>query len=178
MKARLDGWLRRLGLAGVLGLGVLLACAGFYADALAPIETELAAQRLAQQRLRARTPYGPIPVDDRAEALRRFHLLFPPSAALIRELEQLHQLARTAGLELAQGEYRLDRRGAGLWAYRATLPVRGTYSQLRAFVSGVLKEMPTASIDALRFERKKAAETELDAQVGVTLYLRPAGGPE
>jgi hypothetical protein len=39
----------------------------------------------------------------------------------------------------------------------------------------VLKDMPTASIEALRFERKKAAETQLEAQVRVTLHVRPSG---
>jgi hypothetical protein len=35
--------------------------------------------------------------------------------------------------------------------------------------------MPVASIDGLRFERKRAAETQLEAQVRVTVHLRPAG---
>jgi hypothetical protein len=33
--------------------------------------------------------------------------------------------------------------------------------------------MPTASLEGLRFERRKAAETELDAQLRITLHLRP-----
>ncbi len=70
---------------------------------------------------------------------------------------------------------RLERRTTGLWAYRITLPVRGTYPQFRDFLSGLLKEMPTASIDALRFERKRAADTQLEAQVRLTLYAQPPG---
>src|SRR5207302_1772585 len=105
MKARLEMLLRRLGAAGVLGIGVLLACAGFYGTALAPMEHE----------------------------------------------------------------------ASGLWAYRVTLPVHGSYSQLRSFLGALLTGMPTASIDALRFERKKAADTELEAQVRVTLHARPSG---
>ena len=80
-----------------------------------------------------------------------------------------------ARLDLAQGEYRLERRVSGLWAYRVTLPVRGSYPQFRDFIGAVLKDMPIASIDALRFERKRAAETPLEAQVRVTLYARPPG---
>jgi hypothetical protein len=56
-----------------------------------------------------------------------------------------------------------------------TLPVAGTYPQLRAFIAAVLEDMPTASIDALRFERKGAAQTRLDAQVRLTLHVRPTG---
>lgn len=175
MKPRLHALLARLGASGVLGIGLLIACAGFYVSALTPAEEELRAQRMALERLRARSPYQPVAASGRAEELRRFYNLFPPAAGLTDQLERLHRMARRAGLELAQGEYRLDRRGAGLWAYRVTLPVRGSYSQMRDFVDAVLKEMPIASIEALRFERKKAADIELEAQLRLTLHLRPTG---
>lgn len=174
MRARLARALRRLAVPGVLGLGVLVASAGFWASALAPAQAELAAQRAAAERLRARSPYQPVASSGRAEELRRFHALFPRAERLTDELERLHRLARAAGLELAQGEYRLERPAQGLWAYRITLPVRGGYPQIRAFVGALLRDMPTASLEALRFERKKAAETELDAQLRITLHVRPA----
>src|SRR5438552_2640112 len=111
----------------------------------------------------------------RADELRRFYNLFPPASELTDDVERLHRLARSSGLDLAQGEYRLERRASGLWAYRVTLPVRGSYAQLRGFLGVLLTSMPTASIDALRFERKKAADTQLEAQVRVTLHARPSG---
>lgn len=173
MRARLQRLLRLIGAPGVVALGVLVACGGFWGSALQPAQHELAAQRLALERLRARTPYQPVGTSGRAEELRRFQNLFPPAGALTDELERLHRLARRSGLELAQGEYRLERPPYGLWAYRVTLPVRGGYAQVRAFIGAVLADMPTASIETLRFERKKAAETELDAQLRITLHLRP-----
>src|SRR6266850_2481855 len=139
MRWRLQLLLRRLGTSGVVGIGVLVACAGFWGSALAPAEQELAAQRLA--------------------------------------LERLHALARRSGLELAQGEYRLERPAYGLWAYRVTLPVRGGYGQVRAFIASLLRDIPTASLEGLRFERRKAAETELDAQLRITLHVRPTETP-
>jgi hypothetical protein len=175
MKARLNALLRRLGAAGILGLGVLLACAGFWFSALKPLQQDIAAQRTALERLRARTPYQPVAASGREDELRRFYNLFPPSAELPNELQRLHQLARRAGLELAQGEYRLERRTLGLWAYRVTLPVRGTYPQLRGFLGTLLKEVPVASLDGLRFERKKAAEAQLEAQLRITVHVRPPG---
>jgi hypothetical protein len=175
VRVRLNAWLRRLGTAGVLGIGVLIACAAFWASALKPVEDELAGQRLAVERLRARLPYQPVASGGRAEELQRFYSLFPSAGQLTGEVERLHRLARAARLELAQGEYRLERRPAGLWSYRVTLPVRGTYHQVRDFLSAVLKDMPIASIEALRFERKKAAEAQLEAQVRVTLHVRPTG---
>ena len=175
MKARLEAWLRRLGAAGVLGAGVLLACAGFWISGLQPLEDELARKRIASERLLVRAHWQPVSGGGRAEELSRFHALFSGSDRLTDEVERLHRLARRAGLELAQGEYRLERRPAGLWAYRVALPVAGTYPQLRDFIGAVLKDMPGASIDALRFERKRAADPQLEAQVRMTLYVRPQG---
>jgi hypothetical protein len=174
MKARLERWLRRLGPAGVLAVGVLLACASFYLQAVAPLEDQVRGQRLALERLRARTPYQPVS-NGRDEDLQRFYGLFPSAAQLGEQVERLHGLARKSGLELSQGEYRLERRVDGLWAYRVTLPVRGSYRQFRDFLGAVLADMPIASIDALRFERKKALDTQLEAQVRITLHARPIG---
>lgn len=175
MKARLEKALRRLGPAGILGIGVLLACGGFWSSELRPMEREISQRQAAAERLRSRTPYQPVSRDSRAEELRRFHSLFPSPRDLTAEIEKLHRLARGAGLELAQGEYRLERPATGLWAYRVTLPVAGSYPQLREFIAAVLKAMPTASLDAMRFERKRAADPQLEAQVRLTLYVRPTG---
>ncbi len=175
MKAWLEAQLRTLGMAGVLGIGLLLACGGFYYGTLLPLEREAAAQRLALERLRARTPHRPVAASGRADELQRFYNLFPPASELNGQLERLHRLARASGLDLAQGEYRLERRAAGLWAYRVTLPLRGSATQLRDFIGALLRDMPIASIDALRFERKKAAETQLDAQMRITLHARSPG---
>jgi len=175
MRARLDRLLRRLGMSGVLGIAVLVGCAGFWLSGMKPLEEKIATQRLALERVRARPPYQPVATNARAEELRRFQNAFPPTGELTNEVEGLHRLARRAGLELAQGEYRLERRPTGLWAYRVTLPVRGSYPQIRSFLASVLKDMPLAAIDALRFERKKLADTELEAQVRLTLYVRLAG---
>lgn len=175
---RIEAWLRRLGAAGVLGIGVLFFCVPFYLSAILPAERELEAQRLAAERLRTRAPLHPFAADDRGESLRRFYALFPEVASLPDEVERLYSLAHSARLELEQGEYRLERQGDGLVSYRVTLPIHGTYPQIREFVGAVLKELPIVSLDALRFERKKSGETRLEAQVRLTVYFRPAAPSE
>jgi Type II secretion system (T2SS), protein M subtype b len=167
--------LARLGVLGVLGIGALIFCLPFYFGTLRPAEQDLAAQRAAAQRLQSRGPFRAVAVDDRAEDLLRFYALLPPLEQLPEELGRVYALARAARLELNQGEYRLDQRASGPVAYRVTLPIHGSYAQLRAFLDSVLREMPIASIDALRFERRRAAETQVDAQVHLTLNFRPSG---
>jgi len=173
--ARCRAFLRHIGLAGVASLGALLFCAAFYGAALRPAERELAVLRNASASSSAASRHPrPVALDVRGEVLRRFHSLFPPAENLPDEVERLFALARASNLQLLQGEYRIERRPAGLTAYRVVLPVRGSYAQIRSFVSELLAGMPIASLDALRFERKKSAEAQLDAQLRLTIHFRPA----
>jgi len=167
-------FLGKLGAAGVLGLGVLIFCLPLYFSTLRPAERELDAKRAMAERSRLPGPVRPISLDSRAEQLERFYELFPPVERLSGELERLYGLARSSGLDLLQGEYRVEKRAAGLIAYRITLPVRGSYSQVRGFAGAVLTKMPVASIDGLRFERKKSADAQLDAQFRITVHFQPA----
>lgn len=175
---RVQDGLRLLGATGVVGIGVLVFCLPFYFSAVRPAEQELVAQRSLAERLRARTPFQPVAADGRAEELRRFYSLFPPLEKLPDTLEQIYALARSAKLELLQGEYRLERPPVGLAFYRITLPLRGTYPQIRQFVGATLKSMPVASLEGLRFERKRVGDTRLEAQIRLTVYFRPANEGE
>ena len=157
-----------LGAAGVAGVGVLLFCGAFYFNWLAPAAAELerrsaaAAKGVPAQAMR----------DDPAAELERFYSRFPSVERLPGELDTLYAHAKQSQVQLLQGEYRMAPAGGPLAAYHVTLPVRGNYPQLRQFVGRVLQDMPTTSLDALRFERKKAADAQLEAQVRLTIYLR------
>ena len=56
-----------------------------------------------------------------------------------------------------------------------TFPIRGSYTQIRQFVGEMLQEMPMLSLDTLRFERKKVGDTQLEAQLRLTLHFRADG---
>ena len=161
--------LKRAGICGVLGAGVLVSCAAFWISAVVPLEAQIADRR-------ARTPSSQDPTRiNPQEQLRRFQTLFPTFDELNDEVQRVHLLAREAGLKVIRAEYRLDRNTAGLSAYRVTLPVTGTYSEIRSFLEALLQKVPAASVDAVRFERKSAAQSELDAQVRLTVFVRPKG---
>ena len=155
-----------LGAAGVAGVGVLVFCVPFYFSALAPA--------LAQLERRTAVA-GAAPALQRGlegGELEAFYKRFPRVDRLPGELDALYGHAKVANVQLLQGQYRLEATSGGLAAYHVTLPVRGSYPQVRHFVGRVLKDMPTTSLDALRFERKKAADPQLEAQVRLTIYLR------
>lgn len=169
--------LRRLGAPGVVGLGVMLACLPFYLSSVRPAERELQARRIAAEQAHVRSNIQTVSAPRSAD-LGRFYQAFPAMDRLPDELERLYALARAARLDPSQGEYRLEQRGAGLASYRITLPLRGSYPDIREFLSETLKQMPYAAVDALRFERKKVGDAQLEAQVRVTLFFRPSNSNE
>jgi hypothetical protein len=171
---RLRRILEALGAPGVIGIGVLVFCLPFYLASVAPAEREVA-KRSAAATKTTRLAGQPVSAPDGAADLERFYRRFPTLDALQSELEAIYAHARASKLQLAQGEYRLEK-GVGLAAYRVTLPVRGSYAQVRQFVGHVLKDMPTASLDAVRFDRRKSGDAQLEAQVRLTIYLRPVEG--
>ena len=164
---------RVLGPYGIAGMAILLMSAAFYLTVVKPAERELTAQQEASRRLKSRTSQ-PVSVDSRGDDLRRFYALFTTTEKIAPETQKLWVIANEYKIDLQQGEYRLESSGAGLTRYRITLPVRASYAQIRQFIAFILREIPTMSIDGLRFERKKINETQLDAQIKLTLYLRPA----
>jgi hypothetical protein len=172
---RLRALIGRLGLYGVLGVGVLLFCVPLYWTALRPLERELAAARLASAQTRLPAGLRAVSLDARTDDLKRFYELFPHVGRLADELDRVYGLAREAGLRLEQGEYRIEKRASGLVAYRVALPVRGRYVQVRDFLGVLLMQMPVASVDALRFERKKSGDSLIDAQIRLTIHFQPSG---
>jgi hypothetical protein len=145
---RLRRILEALGAPGVIGIGVLVFCLPFYLASVAPAEREVA-KRSAAAAKTTRLAGQPVSAPDGAADLERFYRRFPTLDALQSELEAI---------------------------YRVTLPVRGSYAQVRQFVGHLLKDMPTASLDAVRFDRRKAGDAQLEAQVRLTIYLRPVEG--
>jgi hypothetical protein len=56
--------------------------------------------------------------------------------------------------------------------YRMTLPVSGTYPQVRAFVVDVLRDVPAAALDDIQLRRDAAGRIE--ARVRFSLFLLPS----
>ncbi|OGT18539.1 MAG: hypothetical protein A2342_02330 [Gallionellales bacterium RIFOXYB12_FULL_54_9] len=104
--------------------------------------------------------------------LTTFHQTFLNVKAAPDVLETLHEAAVVQGVTLEQGEYHLLRNGPDKLArYQIVLPIKGDYLHLRKFLSQILTDMHYASIDSIEFQRQKASDTLLDAQVKMTVFL-------
>jgi hypothetical protein len=90
-----------------------------------------------------------------------------------QQLRILFALADKAGLVLSKGEYReaFDS-NAHVYTYQLTLPVKGSYRAIRDFAMQSLRAIPFASLDEISFRRDAIGDTNVEARLRFTLYLR------
>jgi len=173
---RARNWLEGIGWPGVVGLALLAFSAGLAATAISSRAAELDALQAEVHALQERylmtgstAPGGRV---TREEQLEAFYGFFPPLATLPDWLERIYAAAEKNGVALEIGEYRLvQERGWRLARYQLTLPVKGSYRQIRAFVAQVLTEVPAAALDEIGFRRDAAASDRIDVRLRLTLYM-------
>jgi Tfp pilus assembly protein PilO len=162
-----------LGWPGMLGLALLVAIGGFYVSTLAPQQLRIDDLRkeTMQLRQRAKQTNSDVPRAP-AEKLAAFYGFFPPSKDLPDLLGKVFDAAKRQSLVLEHGEYRaLKDSVGGLLRYQFTLPVRGTYPQIRKFVDVALAEVPALSLDSIQFERRKIGDATVDAKLKLVVFL-------
>ncbi|MCT7313298.1 hypothetical protein N5J06_20175 [Ralstonia sp. CHL-2022] len=82
------------------------------------------------------------------------------------------QIAGDTALALKQGDYQAVYERAGrYYAYRITLPVRGSYSNIRKFCDQALTAIPYAALDGLQFKRASISDPNIEAKLQFTLYF-------
>jgi hypothetical protein len=169
---------RRLDRSAQAGLALLAAAIVFQLAVSAPAQVQLELLRReaartkggAEQAERARQRGDSAPDSARTS---EFYQYFPPRQDAPEWLERIYQAAGKQALELAQGEYKLAPGKTGkLLEYQISLPVKGSYAQVRRFVVQVLHDVPAASLDELTFKRDAIGSAEVEAKVRLTLHMR------
>jgi Tfp pilus assembly protein PilO len=173
-------WLARLGRPGTVGLALLVLAATLCALGVKGRFEEREALKSQLEQLRARyclsqaNPTTPKP--GREGQLLSFYGIFPQPASLPDGLAAISASAKAVGLSLDQGEYRMvQEREARLARFQVTLPVKGTYAQIKGFIASVLREMPSCALEDIAFKRDATGNPVLDARIKFNLVsLRPA----
>lgn len=170
----LKRWLIGLRWPGWAGLALLAVALGVYAFGIRPGTVRLhalerEAVELARQTGGRAQPAEP--VTGRGQ-LSNFYAFFPLSEALPDVMARIEAAAREHDLVLERGEYRFGREPEfRLARYQMTLPVRGSYSDVRGFVNDVLDTVPAIALEELVLKRETVDEPELEAEVRFLLYL-------
>ena len=104
-----------------------------------------------------------------------FERYFPPATQINTVLRDIHAAAEKETLVLERGEYRLiEEAGLDLLRYQITLPVKGSYASINAFVRRVLRDVPSLALDGISLQRQNAGEAAIEAQVRVSVFYRGA----
>lgn len=173
---RLRAHADRLGRAGVIGIALIAFAAAYYGSTVAPLEaslTRLRAEAAAlQEKLRMGGSLARQTKVSTAEQLATFYAFFPRPDSSADWLGKIYAAAKAQGIALQSGEYRLERSpDQRLARYQITLPVTGSYAQLRAFVGAVLTDVPAAALEEISLRRESVSSPTLEARVRFTLFL-------
>jgi hypothetical protein len=171
MRSAWHGLRSRLGDVALLSLGLLAGGFLFLALVIRPLESRLAqleaklghgVRQAAADATRSGTP---------AAKLAAFYAYFDRQEGQVDWLAKLYGTARGAGIELRTAEYRLIETNGRITRHEATLPLSGTYAQVRGFLENALDENPVLSLDQLSFRRRRVNDTRLEADAVITIHL-------
>ena len=166
--------LRELGWSGVAGVVMLLFAAGYYFSTYAPLQDEVELQKQAFESASAELKRSGR--DEEAGTPRRqlteFYSRLKSQADVPEVVRGLHRSADAAGLRYARGDYRPQRDASGkMLRYQITLPVRGTYPEVRRFLAQALREEPALALDGVGFQTDQSGGG-LETRVQFTLFVR------
>jgi len=97
----------------------------------------------------------------------------PAGSQRQQRLADLLELALRQGLLITRTEHRLNiDADAGLERLDVSMPVSGSYAQLRAFIELALTQDPALSLDSLKLQRATPQAAQLDADLVWSLHAR------
>lgn len=171
MTAPLNRLVRALGWPGLAGLAALLLAVAAIAlgqrwDARAAALQAEARTLRAKARPAAAATAVPVSVQQWQAAL-------PAAAARQQRLADLLELSIRMDLNSARTEHRLAT-NEGLERLRVTMPLTGSYAQVRRFIGAALAHDPALSLDALKLRRVSPVSTDVDAELQWSLHGRAA----
>ncbi|MBX9632272.1 MAG: hypothetical protein K2X67_17270 [Burkholderiales bacterium] len=174
--------LSRLTWRGLAGAALLIFALGFAVSSLLPAQRHAAQLKSDVGELRSRLravgdgPAGAAVIAPRATQLENFYAFFPHVDTLPDWIGRIHTAAARNGLILESGDYLLERRKEQrLVQYQITLPVRGSYGQIRGFVAEVLEKVPAAALEDVVMKRESIAAPALEARIRWVIYLAGEG---
>lgn len=161
--------LRALGWPGLAGVAALVLAAlaivlGQRWDAQATaLQAEAHALRAKARPAAAATA---VPV-----SLQQWQAGLPAASERQQRLADLLELSIRLDLNGARTEHRLST-AEGLERLRVTMPVTGSYAQVRRLISAALEHDPALSLDAIKLRRVGPMSADVDAELQWSLYGR------
>ena len=110
---------------------------------------------------------------DAVTDIARLHAMLPATAQSAAAIDMIHAAARIDGVELLQGEYRIQHADkTSFIRYQITLPVRAGYPQLRTWLADIMNKLPALALDEISFKRNSISSDTVEARLQFTLFLK------
>lgn len=170
-------WVSRLTWPWIVVCGLLVFCGSVFLSVVMPAQRKLDVlhQHLLslQQQVHSSNKNAITAISNSSlSQLAIFYNYFPVEQSLPDWLKKIHDTASDNDLLLKQGDYKIARdKGGKLLRYQIKLPLNGSYLNIRKFLSVLLTEIPTATLDNVKFERQKIGDSAIEATIELTLYF-------
>ncbi len=169
LRWRVYQWARRLGAAGLAGLGLLMAALLLQMAQVEPMQRAAVAQREKLTLLQLNTAAqdsapAPVPLNPLA--------MLPPTGEAAQLIGELERMAQAHDLALPRGQYSVTPlAGTSLQRWQLVLPVEASYPALHAFIATALERLPNLTLDELKLKRERIEEEALQAELRLSLYV-------
>lgn len=151
--------------AAAYGAGVLLPAR----DQLAANETRVARAERKAAAVRSGTESAPLSPRQRSE---RFYAMLPATTEVTQYVERIYAAAEAEKLSLMHGEYTgAELPTANLVRYKITLPLKGSYGQIRRFIAEATKTVPGLALDDVALQRPSIGDAQVEARVQMSLFM-------
>jgi Tfp pilus assembly protein PilO len=171
--------LRRMGTPGLAGIAALVA-----ALAYALLVVQPAWERQDQVDARIEEAHAALDCNSSGDAVAKltpaqqlavFYRLFPNNATVPGLLTKINSIAGEQKLVLETGEYALTPAPAGqIDQLRITLPLKGSYPQIRRFTAAAMTALPTLSLQSAQLRRDKIADDRVEGRLVFVLFMEHA----
>ena len=169
-------WADCLGVSGLAGLGLIVLTLAVFLGVVLPAESKLLSSANAVADLQNRHSLDlanpAAPKQPTESGITAFYKSLPSDKNATQQMRKIYQIAGKQSLQLSQGEYKFSHeKDAHLGSYQITLPVKGSYVQVRKFIAKVMNAMPMVALDGVSFKRESIGGTEVEAKIQFTIFL-------
>jgi hypothetical protein len=174
---RRRNWVRNeLGPVGIASIAMLAIAYALWSFVVQPLEERRQAlvESVVSAEAKAETGQASLRNASPAVQLAAFYQHLTTTEEPTAWLARLDQLARESGIRLGAGDYRMQRVGPRLERYELSLPLSGSYAQIRLFLEKALAQIPFLSVDQVTFRRDNATTGRVEAEARLGFHwVRP-----